>query len=176
MPTLRTDVPLTRVRTVVDAPSRPAGAFVLYWMTAARRVDHNWALEHALAWARALGRPLVVSDVGWYSELPDDAVAKVAVGPNEVDQLAETLTSLCTDAELRERLGAAGEAYARNEHDLGKVADAYVAALEEAAGLELVRKDVLGEVARAASDVGLDSSNPELTDVAKALSEVGLGD
>ena len=41
---------------------------------------------------------------------------------------------------------------------------------------ELVRKDVLGEVSRAASDVGLDSSNPELTDVAKALSEVGLGD
>jgi glycosyltransferase involved in cell wall biosynthesis len=124
----------------------------------------------------SLGRPLVVSDVGWYSELPDDAVAKIAVGPNEVDQLAETLSSLCTDAELREGLGAAGEAYARSEHDLGKVADAYVAALEEAAGLELVRKDVLGEVSRAASDVGLDSSNPELTDVAKALSEVGLGD
>ncbi len=126
--------------------------------------------------ALSLGRPLVVSDVGWYSELPDDAVAKVAVGPNEVDELAETLSRLCTDAELRKGLGAAGEAYARNEHDLGKVADAYVAALEEAAGLELVRKDVLGEVSRAASDVGLDSSNPELTDVAKALSEVGLGD
>ena len=125
--------------------------------------------------ALSLGRPLVVSDVGWYSELPGDAVAKVAVGPNEVDQLAQTLSSLCTDAKLRDGLGAAGEAYARREHDLGRIADAYVAALEEAAGLELVRKDVLGEVSRAASDVGLDASSPELTDVAKALSEVGLG-
>lgn len=60
MPTLATFVPASRVRIVVDAPVRPAGDFVVYWMIAARRTDHNWALEHAIAWARALARPLVV--------------------------------------------------------------------------------------------------------------------
>jgi glycosyltransferase involved in cell wall biosynthesis len=126
--------------------------------------------------ALVLGRPLVVSDIGWFSELPDDAVAKVAVGPSEVEELTQVLSRLSGDAHVRESLGASGEAYVRREHDLDRVAEAYAAALEEAAGRELVRDDVLGQVSRAASDVGLKASSPELSDVGKALSEVGLGD
>jgi len=60
MATLSTLVSASRVRALVDTPARPTGAFVLYWMIAARRTDHNWALEHAIAWARAFDRPLVV--------------------------------------------------------------------------------------------------------------------
>jgi glycosyltransferase involved in cell wall biosynthesis len=126
--------------------------------------------------ALSLGRPLVVSDIGWYAELPDDAVAKVAAGPTEVEELTQVLSGLSGDAELRERLGGSGEAYVRREHDLGRVAEAYAAALEESAGRELVRGEVLGEVSRAASDVGLEPSSPELSDVGRAVSEVGLGD
>jgi glycosyltransferase involved in cell wall biosynthesis len=126
--------------------------------------------------ALVLGRPLVVSDIGWFSELPDDAVAKVAAGPTEVEELTETLLHLGGDPELRQRLGASGEAHVRREHDLGKVAEAYTTALEESAGLELVRRDVLDQVSRAASDVGLTASSPELARVGKALSEVGLDD
>jgi glycosyltransferase involved in cell wall biosynthesis len=126
--------------------------------------------------ALSLGRPLVVSDVGWYSELPDDAVGKVAVGPAEVEELTELLSRLCGDTELRKRLGASGEAFVRREHNLERVAEAYEAALEEAAGLELVRNDVLSDVSRAASDVGLEPSSPELSDVGRSVSEVGLGD
>jgi deoxyribodipyrimidine photo-lyase len=37
-----------------------AGDYVLYWMIAARRSVHNFALDHALARARELGVPLVV--------------------------------------------------------------------------------------------------------------------
>jgi glycosyltransferase involved in cell wall biosynthesis len=126
--------------------------------------------------ALVLGRPLVVSDIGWFSELPDDAVAKVAVGPTEVEELTETLLRLGAELELRERLGASGEAYVRREHELGRVAEAYTTALEESAGLELVRRDVLDQVSRAASDVGLTASSPELARVGEALSEVGLDD
>jgi len=49
-----------RLRTVVDTPIRPDGDYVLYWMTAQRRPAHNPALDHAIAHARALGRPLAV--------------------------------------------------------------------------------------------------------------------
>jgi hypothetical protein len=35
---------------------------------------------------------------------------------------------------------------------------------------------VVGEVAKAAADVGLEAMSPELTHVGQALSEVGLGD
>jgi deoxyribodipyrimidine photo-lyase len=52
--------PAARIRTLVDAPARTDGAFVLYWMIAQRRSDHSWALDQAIAWAHALARPLVV--------------------------------------------------------------------------------------------------------------------
>ncbi len=53
-------VPSDRVRLANDRDLRPDGAFVLYWMTAARRTHYNFGLERAAEWARALGRPLVV--------------------------------------------------------------------------------------------------------------------
>ena len=34
--------------------------------------------------ALSLGKPLVVSDVGWFSELPDDVALKVPVDEDEV--------------------------------------------------------------------------------------------
>lgn len=49
-----------RVRLVNAAPVAPRGDYVLYWMTSARRTAHNFALDHALALARELARPLLV--------------------------------------------------------------------------------------------------------------------
>jgi glycosyltransferase involved in cell wall biosynthesis len=108
----------------------------------------------------SLGTPLVVSDVGWFSELPDDVALKVPVGgEEEVDALAEALEHLGADGDLRTRMGTAVREYVAREHDLGRAAELYVAALEEAAGGTAVRDKVLLEVAGAAVDVGLE---PEL--------------
>ena len=52
-------VPAARLRLQNVAPAR-RGAFVLYWMTAARRPGWNFALERALEWSRQLARPLFV--------------------------------------------------------------------------------------------------------------------
>jgi glycosyltransferase involved in cell wall biosynthesis len=123
-----------------------------------------------------LGRPLVVSDVGWFSELPAGVVEKIAVGAHEVELLAETLARLSRDAGLRDELGAAANAYVRREHDLDRVADAYVAALEDAAGRPLVQNDVVAQVAKAGSEVGLEPRSAGTAAVGEALSEVGLGD
>jgi deoxyribodipyrimidine photo-lyase len=49
-----------RVRQANDAPARPEGMYVLYWMTAAHRPCHNFALDHAIALAREFQKPLVV--------------------------------------------------------------------------------------------------------------------
>jgi glycosyltransferase involved in cell wall biosynthesis len=51
-----------------------------------------------------LATPLVVSDVGWFSELPDTAVVKMPVGPDEVDCLTQTLLRLSRDGGLRIRV------------------------------------------------------------------------
>lgn len=53
-------LPASRLRQINAAPVNPAGRYVLYWMTAARRTSHNHALERAAWWARSLGRPLLV--------------------------------------------------------------------------------------------------------------------
>jgi len=125
--------------------------------------------------ALSLGTPLVVSDVGWFSELPDDVAAKVPVGDGEVEMLAAVLERLAADTELRDRMGAAASQYARTEHGLARVADLYVVALEEGAGWPRVRDSVLRDVAEAAHDVGMTMNDPELSDVADRAREVGLG-
>lgn len=43
-----------------QAPLARTGEYVLYWMQAYRRLDHNHALDHALLWAEELEKPLVV--------------------------------------------------------------------------------------------------------------------
>ncbi|HET9594342.1 MAG TPA: deoxyribodipyrimidine photolyase, partial [Anaeromyxobacteraceae bacterium] len=53
-------VPALRICAVNGAPVRPGGDFVLYWMIAARRAAHSFALDRAVALARELSRPLVV--------------------------------------------------------------------------------------------------------------------
>ena len=106
--------------------------------------------------ALSLGKPLVVSDVGWFSELPDSVAVRVPVDEFEVETLAAVLERLAEDDGLRARMGAAASSYARREHDLDRVADLYVAALEELAGGPAVRDPVLRGLAKAADEVGID--------------------
>jgi len=54
----RSRVPTARLRAANDRPVRAEGSHVLYWMTSARRLGWNFALERAIEWAEALGRPL----------------------------------------------------------------------------------------------------------------------
>lgn len=49
-----------RVHAVNESKLRPDGRFVLYWMIAQRRTRYNFALQHALSQAEALGLPLIV--------------------------------------------------------------------------------------------------------------------
>jgi glycosyltransferase involved in cell wall biosynthesis len=83
----------------------------------------------------SLGKPLVVSDVGWFSELPDDVAFKVPVGDREAETIAAALGLLAADANLRAAMGSAARRLAETEHRLDRVADLYAAALAEAAGI-----------------------------------------
>ncbi len=119
----------------------------------------------------ALGRPLVVSDVGWFSELPDDVALKIPVDEFETATLEAALELLAASPSARAELSRSALEHVAREHDLGRAADLYAAALEQAAGGDAVRDAVLGDVARAAADVGLEDT----TELAARLGEVGLG-
>lgn len=52
---------------------RVSGAYVLYWMISARRLQYNFAMDHALAYCRELRKPLVIfealrCDYRWASD------------------------------------------------------------------------------------------------------------
>jgi len=57
---LSVPVPAVRIRALNDRKPEPGRAYVLYWMTAFRRLTANFALERAVEIAREAGRPLLV--------------------------------------------------------------------------------------------------------------------
>ena len=103
--------------------------------------------------ALSLGKPLVVSDVGWFAELPADAVVKVPVDEHEEDTLLAALEALA-DPAVRAAMGERARELVEREHRVDRVAEAYAAALETDAGGAVVEERVLHEVASAASRGG----------------------
>lgn len=76
------------------------------------------------------GKPSLVTDAGFYRELPDDCVVKIAPD-NELPELTEAFTRLVTDAAFRRTLGERGKAYAEQTF----TPESYASAL-----MELARK------------------------------------
>ncbi|TML15382.1 MAG: glycosyltransferase family 4 protein [Actinobacteria bacterium] len=124
--------------------------------------------------ALSLGRPLVVSDLGWFSELPAEVALKVPVDEDEVPSLATALELLASSEATQLAMSDAARAYAGDELDLGRVAERYVTALEEAAGGSAVADTVVAEVAQAAAEIGIEPGTPFATELAGHLDELGL--
>jgi glycosyltransferase involved in cell wall biosynthesis len=83
--------------------------------------------ETSAAAVRALsvGKPLIVSDVGAFRELPDEVAIKVPVGDGEIDALVEAMRR----AAGNEGMSEAAQRVAATEHRLDRTADLYTQAL-----------------------------------------------
>lgn len=79
----------------------------------------------------AAGKACVVSDTGWFSELPDDCVAKVDVDEHEEETLHACLESLIANEKLRVKMGANAREYIRAHHSVSTAASQYVEFLHE---------------------------------------------
>ena len=71
----------------------------------------------------AAGRPVIVSDHGWYAELPDDACVKVA--PNDSEALYQAMRRLAENPALRHGIGQRAAAYVQRDHSLATAAQRY---------------------------------------------------
>ena len=128
--------------------------------------------------ALSLGRPLVVSDVGWFSELPDEVALKVPVGGDEVEVLAEHARAASRATRARRAGHGRGRPRARRAASttLGRVAEAYTAALEEAAGGEAGARRCHGRGRRRrGGDRAASRAGEALGEIAERLREVGRG-
>jgi glycosyltransferase involved in cell wall biosynthesis len=115
----------------------------------------------------SLAKPMLVSDVGWFSELPDDVALKIPVDEFEVETIAAAIEFAAERAAV---VGSAAREFVRREHDLARVADAYTRALEQAAGGDGAIDATLWSIAEAAADVGID----EVEELARRVREAGL--
>ena len=94
---MKSSVPELRLRVCNTESPRNDGRYVLYWMTAARRTHASFALQRAVDWCEALGRPLLVFEpIGCRGEWNSDRMHAFALQGMR-DQ--------------RERLAAAGVGY-----------------------------------------------------------------
>ena len=89
--------------------------------------------------------------------------------------MTAALELLAARPDVRETMGRNAEALARREHDVERVADLYVAALETAAGGAAVDDAVLQDVSVAAAEVGISAETAEAREIARRLAEVELG-
>jgi len=88
--------------------------------------------SHAVCRLAGFGLPLIVSDTGWFRELPDAFADKIPIGGDEVAYLARTMERLAFDEDLARERGRAASAWAVPRRP-ERIAEAYRAVLEEAA-------------------------------------------
>ena len=124
--------------------------------------------------ALSLGRPLVVSDLGWFSELPDDVALKVPVDDGEIPALAAALELLAASEATQRAMSDAARVYVDRVHAVQRVGEEYTAALEEAAGGTAVADAVVREVALAAAEVGVEPGTPFAQELGVRLEELGF--
>lgn len=88
--------------------------------------------------ALGLGRAVLVSDVGAFSDLPDEICLKVPTGPGETDLIFEYLSLLIAKPELRRALGDRARDYVARECAWETVGLRFAEALADAAQGRLV--------------------------------------
>ena len=88
--------------------------------------------SHAVCRLAGFGLPLVVSDTGWFRELPDSFADKIPIGGDEVACLARVMERLAFEPDRTRERGRAAAAWGEPRRP-ERVAEAYRAVLEEAA-------------------------------------------
>jgi glycosyltransferase involved in cell wall biosynthesis/SAM-dependent methyltransferase len=89
--------------------------------------ETSGSLQRALG----LGKAVIVSDVGSFSELHDDICLKVSVGPEEEDLIFEYLNVLVSRPDLARAMGENARQWVEQECNWHTVADKYVAFLDQ---------------------------------------------
>ena len=119
----------------------------------------------------AAGVLAIVSDAGWFSELPDDVAVKIDVGDVGDALLLACLRRLVADPALRERIGANARQYVEREHRIEASAEAYIEVVRAVAARRVQRR-LAQSVATEAARLGIEETDlPFLGDLARHVAE-----
>ncbi len=101
------------------------------------------------------GAPVVVTDVGWYGELPDEVVFKVPAGEAMIASLRVLVSELAVDPERKRRTSSLAAAFARREWSIERVARLYVDELPRLAAGALPADRLVAQLSLAAASLGV---------------------
>lgn len=128
--------------------------------------------------AMALGKPVLVSDIGANQEFPDAVCGKLPVFDGEQEAIAAALRRLVEEPDWREQMGRAAREFVLTEHTLEAAAAGYMGIVEQLlhTGLAIATQgDILRSVAASAAEVGLrPGDGPLLAKLVGALHDVGV--
>jgi hypothetical protein len=149
-----------------------------------------------------LARAVIVSDTGWFAEIPDSCCVKVAPDSLEEPMLDALLGLLLDRPDLRRGLGEAARRWVLQDHSMSAAVDAYAALVEEVAaeqreprrgstsghpsatpppplapyGADDVDSELLAEIAAALGDLGVtEADSVVLAAVARRAADLGIG-
>lgn len=122
-----------------------------------------------------LGKPVLVSNVGWFSEIPDDCCIKIDVDGYEEEFLYEYLVALIENERFRKELGKRARAYMAEHHSLEVAARRYYDFFQFILERRF-KTEPLRTVSCALHDLGIGADEDRiLEDVAESLFELELG-
>ena len=110
--------------------------------------------SHAVCRLAGFGLPLVVSDTGWFRELPASFAEKIPIGGDEVARLSRAMQRLAFEKDLALERGSAAAAWAVPRRP-ERIAEAYGDVLEEAAAGWSRPRGTTGRVSEAMARLGI---------------------
>lgn len=118
----------------------------------------------------AAEKPVIVSNVGWFSELPDNCCLKVDVDSYEGDILLEYMRLLASDEAVRNLIGKNAKEYVMSEHDPQKIAQKYYVFVQNILD---GREYTLNKVSKEMADMGVRDEDTEvISHLSKRISDL----
>jgi D-inositol-3-phosphate glycosyltransferase len=120
-----------------------------YYYSAAKAVvvpSHYESFGMVALEAMACGTPVVASQVGGLAFLVQDGVTGFTVPVDEPQALAERLTTLTTNADLRDQMGKQAAAFAQGygwNHIASQIVKVYDEVLEAKRGISLMKTEMI---------------------------------
>lgn len=109
----------------------------------------------------AAGKPCVISDFGWFAEIPDGCVVKVDAAADQ-QTLGRALSRLIADKQLRLEIGERARTYMREHQGVDQAAAAYVDFVGQVGNLERggsAERAIVDETGRAMAELGVSDSD-----------------
>lgn len=119
------------------------------------------------------GKPVIVSDVGWFSELPDNCCLKVDVDDYEEELLLEYLKVLASEEKLRRKIGENAQNFILKEHNPDKITQEIHKFI-----LEVVKEtqlSVIKDISYDMADIGIHENDTFIIqNIAGIIKELGI--